>query len=564
MTRASISSLVGTSTGLSLLWIHICLLFWITLSWMAILLWICHGAFKLRSAEIDTAAKQANPDNEPDSTYYPHPHPQYGFMDIPFPDHNHPNRGFRCRTIMVSNVPHSLRNEKDLKEYFEYYMSRKVEKPSMGITSSTQPGLLNKSLAFLFNRAKRLPAHINPLLPGNDGGRSRSNEVSTQDTPRDSKEELVKPIIERVVVARKMTELASLMERREEVLRLLETAHIKLANKTLSTVKAAMERKLARKRLAHSTSKATEVARQRRSAAVDLESGTQEETLDEEARMEQLIKILGPFVEEFGLQDSFTTRSKKVISQTSQHAFRKLRTQGSESDNSDTTSGPEYPPIPRHKRSPTTIWDALLTLPRSSLDAYQPLVNLEHVFRGQIVPTIDYYTAKLNLLTTYITEQRSKLPTDFEPASTAFVTFADPDDARRACKYLAVHPNNPLACLVTLAPMYSDLDWIRVMKSSINAEVRRIYVYRNITLMSLISSSRIGSSILVFGAFVSNPTLIAVRLVCRGFTLFWLFPVSLLVGLVSIQNISLFWPSLVNISFSVLELSGSLHSRNDT
>lgn len=42
----------------------------------------------------------------------------------------------------------------------------------------------------------------------------------------------------------------------------------------------------------------------------------------------------------------------------------------------------------------------------------------------------------------------------------------------------------------------------------------------------------------------------------RGFTLFWLFPVSLLVGLVSIQNISLFWPSLV--SFQWLLISPSL------
>ena len=39
----------------------------------------------------------------------------------------------------------------------------------------------------------------------------------------------------------------------------------------------------------------------------------------------------------------------------------------------------------------------------------------------------------------------------------------------------------------------------------------------------------------------------------RGFTLFWLFPVSLLVGLVSIQNISLFWPSLVCVSYILLE-----------
>jgi hypothetical protein len=113
----------------------------------------------------------------------------------------------------------------------------------------------------------------------------------------------------------------------------------------------------------------------------------------------------------------------------------------------------------------------LLSLPRSTLDAYQPLVNLNHLFRGKTVPSIDYYTAKLNLLTSLITENRAKAPTDFDPVSTAFVTFADPADARRACKYLAVHPNNPLACLVAMAPTYHDLDWIRLMKSSFRAEV---------------------------------------------------------------------------------------------
>jgi len=32
--------------------------------------------------------------------------------------------GLRLRTIMASNVPNSLRTEKNLQEYFEYYMSR--------------------------------------------------------------------------------------------------------------------------------------------------------------------------------------------------------------------------------------------------------------------------------------------------------------------------------------------------------------------------------------------------------------------------------------------------------
>ncbi|TFK40830.1 hypothetical protein BDQ12DRAFT_721445 [Crucibulum laeve] len=510
MTRASISSLVGTTKGLSLLWIHICLLFWLTLSWMATLLWICNGAFRLRAANLEIAARQAAETSEnADKTYYPHPHPQYGFADIPAADKNHPNRGLRVRTVMVSNVPHSLRNEKDLKEYFEYYLSRKVDKPSMGLTSSTQPGFLNKTFAFVFNRAKRLPGHLPPLNPLLSRDSDRGGSQDSKENSNKSKKNLDVPVIERVVVARKMTELASLLERREDILRSLETAHIKLANKTLLAVKTAMDRKDASKPIVHSASKAAELMQKRRSKQADPEMGM----IDEEVRMNQLIEVLGPYVEEFGCQRTFTSRSKKAISRTSKQAFRKLRTQGSEdSDNSDGTPGnPSIYLQERDSHPKKTVWEALLSLPRTSLDAYQPLINLSHVFRGKTVPAIDYYTAKLNLLTSLITENRAKAFSDYDPVSTAFVTFQDPADARRACKYLAVHPNNPLACLVTMAPMYQDLDWIRVMKSTFNAEFVRDWV---------------------------------VNVGVWAFTLFWLFPVSLLVGLVSIQNISLFWPSL--------------------
>ena len=134
-----------------------------------------------------------------------------------------------------------------------------------------------------------------------------------------------------------------------------------------------------------------------------------------------------------------------------------------------TEKRPETPlPIPDH----STVWEALFSLPRSTLNAYQPLVHLNALFRGRTVPAIDYYATKVNYLTALITEQRAKPPTDFEPVSTAFVTFAHPDDARRACKYLAVHPKNPLTCLVTMAPDYEDLDWIRVMKQTYKGEVR--------------------------------------------------------------------------------------------
>jgi hypothetical protein len=287
------------------------------------------------------------------------------------------------------------------------------------------------------------------------------------------------PAINHVVIVRKMTELASLLERREEVLRLLETAHIKLANKTLAAVKIAMDRKTANRSFTSGKTRAGEVVKNaRRTIVVDVEErgASPESTLDETALMEQLIEVLGPYVEEFGLQDSLALRYRRAISTTSKHASRKLRSHGSTDPNvvhaSSTT--PIYPPSsPPNNRSHSgrSIWEALHTLPRSSLDAYQPLVNLSHLFRGKVVPSIDYYTAKLNLLSSLITDNRAKASSDYDPVSTAFVTFADPADAKRACKYLSVHPNNPLACLVTMAPMYQDLDWNRVMKSSFKVDV---------------------------------------------------------------------------------------------
>lgn len=513
MTRSSITSVVATDKGLSLLWIHVCLLFWVTLTWMATLIWVCHGAFRMRARTLEMASKDASSGvGKADMMCHPHPHPQHRFTDVPVPDGGHLNKGLRLRTIMVCSVPHPLRNERNLKEYFEYYMSRKLEKPSMGITSSTQPGFFNKFLAFLFIRAKRIPAHLPPLPL-----LSHSDELSGSPNIEGELPNLISmdtvPVIHRVVIVRKMTELASLLERREEVLRLIETAHIQLANKTLAAVKASMDRKAANRPFGSGKTRAGEVVKKaRRSIAIDVEE-CPDSPLDETVLMEQLIEVLGPYVEEFGLPGSSVLRYKQTISTTSAH---KLCNHGSTDSDAVYTSSttPVYPPSsspirPSHSRK--SIWEALHTLPRSSLDAYQPLVNLSHLFRGKVVPSIDYYTAKFNLLSSLITNNRAKASSDYDPVSTAFVTFADPAEARRACKYLAVHPNNPLACLVTMAPMYQDLDWNRVMKSSINVDFVKDWV---------------------------------VDLGVWGFTLFWLFPVSLLVGLVSIQNISVFWPSL--------------------
>lgn len=511
MTRASIASLVLTPEGLELLWIHIVLLFWLTFSWILTLFYISNGAFKLRALQIASFARRAEHEEarEKEAQYHPHPHPQFPFQDVPSLDEaDRSNRGLRLRTVMVSNVPVQLRSEKELKEYFEYYMSRPIDKPSVGgLTSSTQPGLVNKFLAFGFNRAKRLPQHL-PLptsisiiphgateqnLGGGNGNGTPSEE------PRVNPEDV--PVIERVVIARKMTELASLLERREDILRSLEVAHIRLAKKTLLAVSKEMER---RREMGgdHSSSRDDAPPKdkddKKRDTDSDLESGLRS-PLNNASSMDLLIRTLAPFVKEFDVAAQTTSSTRKAVNK-SKHALwhRRIpspRESGHDltaltkisSSETGSTSNPADSNTHTHTSHPPTIWDALLSLPRAALDPYQPLIHLSVLFRGKTVPSIDYYTAKLLLLTSLITQNRAQPPTDYDAVSTAFVTFKDPRDARRAAKWLAVHPGKLVACEVGMAPGYEDVDWGRVMKSRFRAEVgTRAGSYGNVLMFGLL------------------------------------------------------------------------------
>lgn len=482
MTRASISSLVLTAKGRSLLWIHICLLIWITLSWMAMLLWIAQGAFKLRARQI---AKLANlhhsppvnsqiqgtlsPQSSPNIPYYPHPHPQYSFQESPtyVPERSAP--GLRLRTVMVSNVPGSLRSEKELTEYFQYYLSRPIDKPAINLTSASIPGPINKAAAWIVNRAKHLKSRIRQMPEV-----SLLLEQKQARKDGEANPELV-PKISRVVVVRKMTELASLLSRREVVLRNLETAHINLAKRVMLAVNIEVKKRQEAQPDSIQPSAACRNTQthlndlkegREKHDEKDLEQGDAGKSHDESTRaqMDLLVDSLAHFLAEFDMPppskpikgrfgDFF---GKKTSIDVDLH---KPSSSISENSNSDD----------HH-----TIWEALHSLPRSHLDAYQPLIHLSHLFRGRTVPAIDYYTAKLGLITSLITAERAKSASDFETAPTAFVTFDDPADAQRAITYLAVHPKNPLVCVVTLAPAYHDLDWIRLMKSVFKAEVRSL------------------------------------------------------------------------------------------
>jgi hypothetical protein len=233
MTRASISSLTSSAKGRSLLWIHLIIIFWISITWMITLLWIALGLMRMRATTLLAAAE--NHPNRP-KTQYRHPHPLYFFQPAVDPmmriDEQH--KGVRYRTVMVANIPGHMRDEQQLKEYFEYYLARKIAKPTIGINTSTQPGFINRYLSYFWNRIKRTPpdgsAHPNLIANSEDGH-----------TAEASGENCRTAIVERVTVVRRMSQLATLLERREEVLRVLETAHIRLACKVLTAVAACMK-----------------------------------------------------------------------------------------------------------------------------------------------------------------------------------------------------------------------------------------------------------------------------------------------------------------------------------
>ena len=458
MTRASISSLTDTTKGKSLLWVHLIVIFWTSVTWMMTLLWITLGVMRMRATNLLSAAENQLHRTK---TQFRHPHPQYSFQPAvePIMRIGDQHKGVRYRTIMVANIPSHMRDEQQLKEYFEYYLARRIAKPAIGINTSTQPGFINRWLTYFWNRLRRVP-HTENVHPDLTAGSSEDGHAAGS-----SGENMRTATIERVTIVRRTSQLATLLERREEVLRILETAHIRLACKVITAVAESMKHRqeAGRRRVGHRNSApllgSVKFWKNEKNEA-DVEEDTGNEEQHGENRMDLLVRTIGPFIGEFSQPKLLPSFPRNLLCQKPRPTDEERATENGRGDT-----------VEDHHEKHKTIWDALLSLPRSALDRYQPLIHLNSLFRGKTVPTIDYYTAKLRVLTSLITEARSLPLSGYDPVSTAFVTFENPKDARRACKYLAVHPNNPLVCTVSMAPLYEDIDWTRIMKLPYNLEV---------------------------------------------------------------------------------------------
>jgi hypothetical protein len=295
MTRASVSSLVGTTEGTRLLWIHIVLLCYITLSWFAALVWICRRAFHYRQAQIHRVAERyaSASSAQNGSQHHPHPRSRWLFQSLPEINDDQSNRGLQLRTVMVTNLPLHLRSEKELADYFEFHLSR----PSAISSLSLRSGIRNRLTEVVYKRAIRVL--------------ERMHQLRRPELPDELKSDMSKvPVIERVIICRKMTALASLLERREKVLRSLEAAHVKLAARVLNAVKKELD-KCEGSHLPEVRSSSLFKRRED-----ELEEMPLDMVVDDEKVKEQLIRTLQPFVDEFGLR-SGSAEDSKVFSVSS-------------------------------------------------------------------------------------------------------------------------------------------------------------------------------------------------------------------------------------------------------
>lgn len=460
---------VTNEAGRRLLWIHLCLLWYIALTWFYTLWWIAQGSLRIRARwikeirkrkqKVGTEKKEAtidgsilDTDQDPEDAH-----------KLTSGSQGDDSLGWRQRTLLVTNLPPTMRDEASVRRYFEEFL-----RPDDGTPLSSTDDLHTKVTRDSDADSKDANAgNVDHSADGQSQSSPSTND-STGDTqykalggggvargvylskPSSGPEPDTRPHrylrspVQTVVLVRKMNELSAMLSRRQEVLGQLEAAHIKLAQSVLERV-TQHTRKMQRDSKAKTEDTGWWKAHRPRllkkkcDEAEDSRQGDVEKDAANQLREDTLqLNELTVHLSRFARLDSGSTQWLN--------------------NGDDKRDG--------HAES---VWEALAGVPRELLDAYQPVTRLSSLFRGQKVPTIDYLLTKLNLLTALVTEMRARPPTSYEPTSTAFVTFRDPRQARMVWREL----KSQIVVKVRLAPEVKDLDWERLMRTSFTGDIVR-------------------------------------------------------------------------------------------
>ncbi|TIC10030.1 hypothetical protein E3Q10_02979 [Wallemia mellicola] len=368
MNTASLTHLIDNSDGRELLYVHVILHIWTSITWIIALLWYINGAIKIRE-------RMAYKSSE--------------FSTSPV------DNSWKSRTVLVTNIPNSLRDERVLASYFAFYLNRFKKKKTTNL--SRRSSILS----------------FNSLL-------ERVDQGSIPDINNtDNLEELTENYIEDVSIIRKFERLVQLRKRLDDATKRLELAYLKLSRNLLKFVRKHIEECLRK-----------------------------EEEFDKD---DILINSLMPFVYEFEKQP---TKLSFGLSSTINKLLRRndafIRCPDTPASMQDNKTIWEV-----IFSLPVSVIEPF----QPKIRVKPILKTIITKSDNPTVSEIHYLTNKVRLLVASIEEYQMNSPTIFPPTSTAFVTFKKVSDARVTCKKLSSHPARPNACIVKPAPYFSEIDW---------------------------------------------------------------------------------------------------------
>lgn len=441
------------------LWVHVVMLYWVVITWIANLLWVIWGVLGYRRKQMqehlmeirnkiaqqkehqeeqeekNSTGSSPTPTNDQKSSQSPvSPHTalhdqidegdqdpdmeqiQVGLARAtpPSPSTSHnptpaaellTRPGFeKYRTIMVTNIPPFMRDEVILKQFYSthlrgFAMGWKAELPMFFRRHvMNRKDRSRKKHTIKLHRGSEDGSRKDIIPPDGDQFR-RSSDDDVNDRSADD-------FIEEVILVRRSNELETLRRQHANVIKQLETAHLRLAARVTHAI-------------------------YRYNQAMHRDSKKKYQDVDKDKLAEAL--------REFIPRDGSSTPVTHIQD--------------------------EHLP---------SIWRALLDLPRELLDPYQAVYRKRKSklsVRRLQAPLIDYLAAKEKILAEKMEAAISEPFETLQPASSAFVVFTEARFARRVLRELPSHPDHALGCQTQPAPDYTDLIWPRLVRAVYRADV---------------------------------------------------------------------------------------------
>lgn len=275
MLRASLSSLIKSSSGQRWIWVHCVLIVWLLGTWVAGLVWVAWGGLKYRrqavestlhQARLDAASKRREPDGLPRAkpTAARVGYPAEGMIASgggpPKSSALCPNgasddggdsdggldnaddgktgpRGWKHRTVLVANIPPDMRDPDVLRAYFSDGLRGVLKRRARKARARAQGNAGQGGVAARIAKRARTSADGREGVGLRDDP-SEEDDLDGDDAGFAGEEGGRTGVVEDVVVVRRLLELHKLRERRLDVLGQLEQAHVVLGRNVLGALAA--------------------------------------------------------------------------------------------------------------------------------------------------------------------------------------------------------------------------------------------------------------------------------------------------------------------------------------